>query len=472
VVIAVEICKTVGRLRFFGNRRSIQEALESHLITEGPECKGSDLFADALTDQIESLLEDFDGETSLKRLFWELLSYDRVRDPLPLSYLPPSARDLIDNLEVFAAADAFTVILAVMKDLPSGILLEQISWALKRHIINCLVLLHDSSAWILVYPDELAKPRVRIQFLPGPKHLRSETARSLAALDSINSTSGDPLQTLKLAENLDTFFPGIMPHLDDLFDDFDRIKRHPDPEVQNLFQFIKDVGKYPLLTPAQEQTQDITKGDAPPDGTGLSYYQWRLVVHNLRMVIWMARRIPRVGMDLSDLVQDGAIGLMTAARRFEPTLGNRFSTYAFYWIRQALFRGLYNSCNLIRWPVWISPKLITASLEGKKDGLKPGEIPVAYVPWNLSLASLQPVDPIELVSIQEKKTAVQIAIGRLKPIEKDVIARRFGIGHDHEHTLEEIGREHGLTRERIRQIEAKALTKLHKSLLGLTKEPE
>jgi len=270
-----------------------------------------------------------------------------------------------------------------------------------------------------------------------------------------------------VAENVDTFFPGAMPHLDDLFDDFERIKRHSNPEIRDLFLFIREAGRYPLLTPAQERGQDIVTDRESPDGTGLNYYQWRLVVHNLRLVLWMARRCPRVGMDLADLVQEGTIGLMTAAKRFDQALGNRFTTYAFYWIRQAMLRGLHNKCNLIRWPVWIAPKLIKACIDGNEEGLEPREKPVAFVPWRLSLVSLGAASPDDSLVRQEITAAVGSALLRLKPIQESVIKLRFGIGVDHEYTLEEIGQKLRLTRERIRQIEADGLKKLGKVSRGL-----
>lgn len=417
--------------------------------------------------EIEAVLNIFDGEPSLKRLFWELLSYDRIREPLPVSFLPAAAADLTTSLEVFAASEALTIVYAVMTKTPDGSQLEQMCWSVKRHIPSCAILLNVASTWTLVYPDESTKPRIRLLPLPGEAQRRAETARALDAMDAAD-TSGDALQVFDVAENVDKFFPGAMPHLDDLFDDFERIKRHSNPEIRDLFLFIRDAGKYPLLTPAQERGQDIVTDREPPDGTGLSYYQWRLVVHNLRLVLWMARRCPRVGMDLADLVQEGTIGLMTAARRFDQALGNRFTTYAFYWVRQAMLRGLHNGCNLIRWPVWIAPKLITACIDGKEEGLEAGEKPVVFVPWRLSLVSLGAVNPDDSLVVQEVEAAVRGVLRRLKPIQASVIKLRFGIGVDHEHTLEEIGQKYSLTRERIRQIEADGLKKLDKVGRDLT----
>lgn len=408
------------------------------------------------------LLEHFGGEPTFKQLFWELLSYDRVREPLPLHLLPAPIAERTTNLEVFADSEALTVVYVVMHEVPDGGRLEQMCWSVKRHIANCAILLNSGASWMLVYPDESTKPRIRLLPLPGNTQKRSETARALVAMVAADPTTGDALPRLDVAESVDTFFPGAMPHLDDLFDDFDRIRRHANPEVRDLFLFIREAGKYPLLSPAQERGEDLTVDNALLDGDGFNDYERRLIIHNLRLVLWMARQCPKLGMDLADLVQEGNIGLMIAAKRFNHALGNRFTTYAFYWVRQSMLRGLHNGCNLIRWPVWIAPKLISACIDGNEEGLEPGEKPVCFVPRRLSLVSLGSKGLDDALVIQEIEAAVAQVLRRLKPIQETVIKMRFGIGVDHEYTLEEIGQKFGLTRERIRQIEAEGLRKLNK----------
>src|SRR5664280_1202371 len=140
-------------------------------LTDRPEYRP---FADDLCGEIRDLLKTFDGEDSLKRLFWELLSYGRVRDPLPLTFLPPSASQFVATLEVFADSEAYTVVLATVRYVPLGGLLEQMAWALKRNIPNCILLLEHASTWSVVYPDEILKPRVRILPLPGTLDRRDE----------------------------------------------------------------------------------------------------------------------------------------------------------------------------------------------------------------------------------------------------------------------------------------------------------
>ena len=341
-------------------------------LTDHPE----DLcLADGLSREIQDLLSTFDGEASLKRLFWELLSYDRVRDPLPLTFLPPSASQFVDTVEVFADSEAYTIVLATVRYVPLGGLLEQMTWALKRNIPNCILLLEHASTWSVVYPDEVLKPRVRILPLPGTFACRDETIHALAALNAADQDSGEDLSALELAQNLDEQFPGAMPNIGDLLTDFKRIEEHHDPEMREMWPFIKAAGQYPLLTPAQERGDDLRGDEQPPDGSELTYHQWRLVVHNLRLVVWIAQRYRGLGLDLADLVQEGTLGLMKAARRFDPFRGNRFTTIGFWWVRQRIARAVADKGTVIRWPAHRFEQLSRAAGQKLREGLSAGEIP-------------------------------------------------------------------------------------------------
>ena len=414
--------------------------------------------------QIEELLDAFDGEPSLKHLFWELLSYDRVRDPLPLSILPPSAIKFMTSLEVFAATEVFTIVTAVVQYIPNDGSVEQMIWAVKRNIANCIVLLNEASTWSIIYPDEILKPRVRILPLPGPKDRREEIVQALCALNAADDVSGEEFTAFELAQNLDESFPGATPSIGDLLTDFERIAEHPDEEMRELWQFIRSAGQYPLLTPAQERGEDLAGDEVAPDGSELGYQQWRLVVHNLRLVVWMARKVPRVGMTLADLVQEGCTGLLIAAKRFDPNRGFRFTTYAFYWVRQAMYRALHNQCNLIRWPVYRAAALIPALLQRKEEGLRPGEKQVCSFESNMHKRlwrlSQKDENPIDSIMKHQARVVIDDAISRLKRKERPVIERRFGLVNGDAETLESIGQDMGLTRERIRQLEERALFKL------------
>jgi len=237
--------------------------------------------------EIESILADFKGSDSLKEIFWDVLSYDRIRDPIPLTVLPESALTYTRSLEVFAGIEALAVVIAEVKFFPDGGRLEQMIWALKRFLADCVVLLTDSNSWLIVYPDESLKPRVRILPLPGRSHERAGVAAALAAMNAIEDGSGEELGSLALAESLGAAFPGATPNIGDLLTDFERLANHPSPEFRELWPFMREAGRYPLLTPEQERGEDLTGLETAPDGVDLPYYQWRLVVHNLRLVVWI-----------------------------------------------------------------------------------------------------------------------------------------------------------------------------------------
>lgn len=415
-----------------------------------------------LPTEICVVLDSFEGESSLKSLFWELLSYDRVRDPLPFSFLPPSALEFTAALEVFASSDAATIVLASVRFIPDGGRLEQMTWALKRHIPNCVVLLQHGASWSLIFPDEIYKPRVRFLPLPGPADKRAETAQAIASLNAANDGTGDELSALELAQNLDESFPGVTPNIADVMTEFERIAQHPEPEIRDLWPLIRQAGKYPLLTPAQERGEDLRGDETAQDGTGLTFQEWRLVVHNLRLVVWIARRWRGRGVELADLVQEGTIGLMTAARRYDPNRGTRFGTLAYWWVLQGITRAISNCCNLIRWPVYKAPELMKAARDENWKGLTAGEKPPVYLPFLFNVPAYDGGDPFDPALRLETTDAVRKVLSELKPKEQIVISRRFGIGTDDEETLEQIGNDMSVTRERIRQIEAKALKHLHK----------
>jgi RNA polymerase sigma factor (sigma-70 family) len=313
---------------------------------------------------------------------------------------------------------------------------------------------------LTIFPDENLKPRVRILPLPGPIDRRAETVQALAALNSADEISGQELTALEMAKSLDESFPGATPNIADVLTDFERIAQHPEGETRELWWFIRQAGQYPLLTPSQERGEDLRGNEQPPDGAGLPYQQWRLVMHNLRLVVWLARQWRGRGLELADLVQEGTIGLMTAARRYEPHRGNRFTTFAYWWVLQGITRALFNGCNLIRWPVYKAPELLKAARENRREGLTAGEQPPVRMPIPLFMPSTYEDDPFGSALMQETSAAVREVLSNLTPRQQRVIAGRLGFGDDDEETLEQIGANFGVTRERIRQIEAKGLRRL------------
>ena len=224
-----------------------------------------------------------------------------------------------------------------------------------------------------------------------------------------------------------------------------------------------------------------------------------LIEANLRLVISIARKYVGRGVQFLDLIQEGNIGLMKAADKFDYRRGFKFSTYASWWIRQAITRAIQEKSRNIRLPVhmveWINRVIRTSHELSKQTGQKPTAeeiaekmgLPIKKVKkilefaqrtYTISLetpigngesqledfiADKKAVSPEETAIRGDMATQVQRILATLTPREEQVLRRRFGIGEVTGHTLREVGEEFGVTRERIRQIEAKALTRLRHS---------
>ena len=221
----------------------------------------------------------------------------------------------------------------------------------------------------------------------------------------------------------------------------------------------------------------------------------RLIVSNLRLVVWTARKQARRGLEFLDLVQEGNIGLMRAVERFDYRLGTKFSTYATWWIRQGIQRAIADKARAIRIPVHMNDKLnrLHAWLRSfpSERGLRPtvedvaglmglpesnalGFLGIARAPVSLETPVGEGEDshvgnfiedknspsPIDEVISSNLREQIGNLLRSLSPREELVLRMRFGISEGTEHTLEEIGKSFNVTRERIRQIESKALRKL------------
>jgi RNA polymerase primary sigma factor len=226
-----------------------------------------------------------------------------------------------------------------------------------------------------------------------------------------------------------------------------------------------------------------------------------LIEANLRLVVSVAKRFRWSGLSLLDLIQEGNVGLIQAVDRFQYRRGFRFSTYAVWWIRQAIGRGIANRARTIRIPVHLGQTLYRLSNVRRALADTLGREPTAEELARRMRMSAQKIrtlletpgitvsldEPImgevttELGAFIEDKQAiapdtgiltgeiaarVERALATLSDREREILRLRFGIGTDHEHTLAELGARLSLTRERIRQIEAEALRKLGRPLPG------
>jgi len=254
--------------------------------------------------------------------------------------------------------------------------------------------------------------------------------------------------------------------------------------------YLNQIGQYPLLSAEEEReiAKRVSEGD--PDAKNI------LITSNLRLVVKIAKRYDRQGLELSDLIQEGNIGLTRAVDKFDYKLGYKFSTYATWWIRQAVWRAIDDKSRTIRIPVHMSELLnkfrkVQGNLT-QELGRNPTDDELAAA-MGMDIKKLREFEEIakDPVSIYkpvgededghfgdfipdkdlspDEKVAKELlkedlakALENLPDRDRKIIELRYGLGGGDPMTLEQVGREIGITRERVRQIEKRALRKLAK----------
>jgi RNA polymerase primary sigma factor len=263
----------------------------------------------------------------------------------------------------------------------------------------------------------------------------------------------------------------------------------PDMTTDSLQLFLKDIGKVRLLT-AQEEVdlaKRIERGDLDA--------KQKMVESNLRLVVSIAKNYRNQGLPFLDLIQEGTLGLVRAAEKFDYRKGFKFSTYATWWIRQAIARALADKARTIRIPVHVVEKLNKIGRAERKlvtelgreptpeeiaevTGIDPDEVDSikrsAQAPVSLEkpvgdeeesefgqfIADEKAESPFERAADLLTKEALKEALENLSYRERRVLELRYGLGGEHPRTLDEVGRTFNVTRERIRQIENQSLKKL------------
>ncbi|MBI5644282.1 MAG: sigma-70 family RNA polymerase sigma factor [Deltaproteobacteria bacterium] len=264
-----------------------------------------------------------------------------------------------------------------------------------------------------------------------------------------------------------------------------------EPSTDTLKFYFNSIRKFPLLTSREEKdlAGKIAKGDQKA--------RHKMIEANLRLVVNLAKKYMNRGFPLQDLIEEGNIGLIKSAERFKVSKGCKFSTYATYWIRQSIERALANQANTVRLPIHVTAdiaKICRASHElmmslnrepdirelAERTGLsgryvkkldivsKKSYSLEAILPDGSDQTLLDRLEdpkcpaPVDVLDLSRKSRKIKSWLELLEEHERMIISLRFGLDRGGPQTLEEIGKAIGVTRERVRQIEVKALVKLKK----------
>lgn len=318
------------------------------------------------------------------------------------------------------------------------------------------------------------------------KNLDDETVEKT---ELVIDASGGPLS--------DIDEPAVDELIDEEEDDEDTINNgqyFDDVSDDSVRLYLREIGKIPLLNAEEELAlaQRVVAGEKKAKD--------KMAEANMRLVVSIAKRYSGRGLDFLDLIQEGNTGLLRAVEKFDPDKGFKFSTYATWWIRQAITRAIADQARTIRIPVHMvetinkllrTQRRMTQELNreptieelGKELEMEPEKVEYV-IKIKQDITSLDAgvgrdgededsvlgdfiededgATPEESATSQLLKEQVQSVLSTLSEREQKIIKMRFGLENGKSHTLEEVGQEFAVTRERIRQIEAKALAKLRK----------
>jgi RNA polymerase primary sigma factor len=332
-------------------------------------------------------------------------------------------------------------------------------------------------------PDVLESVEARQLIETGRATGRLTAAAIAAALDELD------LETAQLDEFYAALEEQQIEVVDEVEEDAEAVVATDEVSADSLQLFLKDIGRVPLLTAAQEVelAKRIERGEHAA--------KQAMVEANLRLVVSIAKRYRNQGLPFLDLIQEGTIGLVRAAEKFDHRKGFKFSTYATWWIRQAVARALADKARTIRMPVHVVEKLnkigrterdlrarlgrepttaeIAEQLELLTDEVeqirRSAQMPISLEKpvgddeesefGHFLTDETQPL-PDEVAEETMRKEALRGILGSLSQRERRVLELRYGLDGEQPRTLDEVGRTFNVTRERIRQIENQSLKKL------------
>ena len=262
-----------------------------------------------------------------------------------------------------------------------------------------------------------------------------------------------------------------------------------EPSLDSLRLYLREIGKVPLLTADQEVylAKRIERGDMSA--------KTQMIEANLRLVVSIAKSYLGRGLSFLDLIQEGSLGLIRAVEKFDYRRGYKFSTYATWWIRQAVTRAIADKGRTIRMPVHVVEKLNKISRSERKLRAELAREPTALeiaVDLDLPVEEVEQIKrsaqtpvslekpvgdeeesefghfltdeseplPDEAAEVTMRREALRSILGALSPRERQVLELRYGLNGEHPRTLDEVGKTFNVTRERIRQIENHCLKKL------------
>lgn len=421
---------------------------------------------DFILDELADELSGYNGLESLKRLVWDLLAYQRVDQTLAQGFFPRGVSESLLGARLFARHEGIDLILVQAHE-------GRFHRRVRRAVMDAVsarwthpVLLFCDYGWrrvALGFPS--AGGGEFFQLVPVASDV-NEQARRLGLVRAY-SGEDEPRSTFDL---VGSYFQLFERRTEDVWEPAESAERRIDP----LQVHLRCLDRYPTMP--RSETQDLLRriagisAEERLSGRRDEYERCRdrLVMGHLRLCEYVINEFDledrRHSLERTDLTQEGVFGLIAAIARFDVAQGTEFSTYAVYWVRQAIQKAIYDKDCFIRIPPPQGKKLDRSRVNerrrlGRVLSLSRGEDGVWHEMEDQRHG--RPADPLEAREAAEKRRAsVEAALRSLPPRTRQMMSLRFGLAGERESTLQELGDCYGLTRERVRQIEEKALGKL------------